>query len=393
MPNLAARAVGELRRHWARYFFASLVLTLAFVTAATALARPDEPRRYEALVVAIGPDSVPNAARRVFESEAFARTILAETGTTLSADVLISEILTLRTTPGSTTLAIESASPDSDLSETLAEAAGDSMARSLEDLGFFTRALEPTPIPEVRRISSPNLVLSVVASLLAVVGWVVTAARTRPGVGPDHPDTTAGQNRARAYSGDPEPDAPTEDELFIRVYREALMTAADSEPPRARVEDANETPALETQPEAALPAVWEPDDTRVPSWPPPTEQGTTDLAVKLRIAMLLEKSFGDKYPRVRRDTTFDGTGEEAQAPETAMPNGTTEMTPGEADELIANILGIGPVYGTRLAELGVTTCEQLANSDPEVIADGTRTQTVTAEDWIRQAQALVESDD
>jgi predicted flap endonuclease-1-like 5' DNA nuclease len=82
----------------------------------------------------------------------------------------------------------------------------------------------------------------------------------------------------------------------------------------------------------------------------------------------------DDHPRV------------AHQPHRVAPSESTTDSPAppKVDDLTA-IKGIGPVFATKLADIGVRSFSDLAGSSAETIAAGLNTSESRAVDWIRQA--------
>lgn len=59
-----------------------------------------------------------------------------------------------------------------------------------------------------------------------------------------------------------------------------------------------------------------------------------------------------------------------------------------ADDL-TELLGIGPVFATRLAQAGIATFAELAASTPGRVMEATGVTEAKANDWIEQATARV----
>jgi predicted flap endonuclease-1-like 5' DNA nuclease len=78
--------------------------------------------------------------------------------------------------------------------------------------------------------------------------------------------------------------------------------------------------------------------------------------------------------------------EEAAPPEEAT-QAMREQTPRATPDDLTAIKGIGPVFAARFEEMGVTSFGELAEQDPQAVADAVGTSTQAARDWITQAQA------
>jgi hypothetical protein len=67
------------------------------------------------------------------------------------------------------------------------------------------------------------------------------------------------------------------------------------------------------------------------------------------------------------------------------PSGETAPAPGDD---LSQIRGVGPVYGARLADAGITRFAALADADPATVAAAAGVTPGRATDWISQAAAL-----
>ncbi|CAN5772436.1 hypothetical protein BH23ACT5_BH23ACT5_02910 [soil metagenome] len=80
---------------------------------------------------------------------------------------------------------------------------------------------------------------------------------------------------------------------------------------------------------------------------------------------------------------------EPEAPAFRTPDLTPSSTPvAGADQPITDIAGIGPVYATRLSEIGVNTIAQLSISRPEQVAAAAQVPLSRAVGWIDRARAI-----
>lgn len=90
---------------------------------------------------------------------------------------------------------------------------------------------------------------------------------------------------------------------------------------------------------------------------------------------------------------------EPQPPTFKVPDGPTEqVTEKQEDEAdsdepsqpaapsLTDISGIGPVYATRLASAGIHTIEQLADADPNKVAEAADVPLTRAEKWVESAR-------
>jgi len=70
--------------------------------------------------------------------------------------------------------------------------------------------------------------------------------------------------------------------------------------------------------------------------------------------------------------------------EEEQAGGEKAPAPAEPEDL-AEVRGIGPVYRSRLAQIGVATFAQLADADPDAVVAATGVLPSRAADWIAQA--------
>lgn len=59
---------------------------------------------------------------------------------------------------------------------------------------------------------------------------------------------------------------------------------------------------------------------------------------------------------------------------------------------ITDVSGIGPVYATRLGEVGINVPAELAKADAQKVAEAAQVSSARAEEWIASARSLTESD-
>lgn len=57
---------------------------------------------------------------------------------------------------------------------------------------------------------------------------------------------------------------------------------------------------------------------------------------------------------------------------------------------ITDVSGIGPVYATRLGEVGINTPADLAKADAQKVADAAQVTSVRAAEWIASAHSVTE---
>lgn len=86
------------------------------------------------------------------------------------------------------------------------------------------------------------------------------------------------------------------------------------------------------------------------------------------------------------DTTQASTTETKQT--TEQPD--TEQDESHVEESIATVDGIGDTYETRLTNAGITTADELANSEIQTVADAAEVSDSKAEKFITTAEQLIE---
>lgn len=84
-------------------------------------------------------------------------------------------------------------------------------------------------------------------------------------------------------------------------------------------------------------------------------------------------------PNVTDDGAGDAEAEDDRAAETSAPATADDLT---------QVKGIGPVYASRLAEVGITTFAALAAADADTIATVADVAGAAAVDWVDQARSL-----
>lgn len=77
---------------------------------------------------------------------------------------------------------------------------------------------------------------------------------------------------------------------------------------------------------------------------------------------------------------------EPQPPAFRVPE-PTPAPPPPPDGSITDIVGIGPVYATRLTTAGIGTLADLAQADADRVADAAKVPRSRAEAWIEAAAA------
>ena len=424
----------ELTRHRLAYLLLGLILTGLFGAVASLALPTDSKPRFEALVVAIGPGPLAGTAESIFDSEAFADEVIGETDIDLSRPEFYSSASI--SPPDSSTLRIEVVFRNAEQAEDLANAAAGAVAVRLAEEGFFTRPLQAQPVGrDVSWFRQDSLALGLASASLVVLLAAGSRARSRPSTPADPATPTAatssenaqpqrspvdvepqktdsqGDSQQSAASPDVEadqsPGSRASSDLHAKLseaarLQRALLERRDDEAAsnpvgfqdpaalmalhRRRLRDqdgdrhsSQAAPDMRTSPDQVL--TERDDEPRAPNDDSQTDQAESDpgtLQSKLRIAMLLQKSFGESIERERRgQLSLDHQG---------RTEGDSVFTAADASELVEKISGIGTVYATRLARLGITTCEQLAECGPAFIARMVKTKQSNAESWIIQAR-------
>jgi predicted flap endonuclease-1-like 5' DNA nuclease len=68
---------------------------------------------------------------------------------------------------------------------------------------------------------------------------------------------------------------------------------------------------------------------------------------------------------------------------------STPPAPEPATDDLTSIKGIGPVYAARLADIGITTFQNLAAADQHTITEATNASASAIAQWISQAQGRI----
>lgn len=76
----------------------------------------------------------------------------------------------------------------------------------------------------------------------------------------------------------------------------------------------------------------------------------------------------------------------AESEDESVDQPDAESETEETAEPVDQISGIGPTYSDRLGSAGIETVADLADSDPETIADAAQVSESRASDWIDRAQ-------
>lgn len=79
-------------------------------------------------------------------------------------------------------------------------------------------------------------------------------------------------------------------------------------------------------------------------------------------------------------------------PPAFRPPDNEQPGPAEPSGSITDVTGIGPVYATRLGEIGINTSTDLAKADAPRVAEAAQVTRARAEEWIASARSLAESD-
>jgi predicted flap endonuclease-1-like 5' DNA nuclease len=79
--------------------------------------------------------------------------------------------------------------------------------------------------------------------------------------------------------------------------------------------------------------------------------------------------------------------DEAAADETAASDAADESTPdGPSGQSVDTIKGIGPAYADRLSALGIETVADLADAEPDYVAEETDISIGRVSNWIERAR-------
>ncbi|MDJ0925377.1 MAG: helix-hairpin-helix domain-containing protein [Acidimicrobiia bacterium] len=76
-------------------------------------------------------------------------------------------------------------------------------------------------------------------------------------------------------------------------------------------------------------------------------------------------------------------------PHEPPPHYRSTPPPAPQPDDLTEIKGIGPVYASRLSDMGITTFRTLADANPETIATALGLSLESAADWASQAAARI----
>lgn len=156
-------------------------------------------------------------------------------------------------------------------------------------------------------------------------------------------------------------------ETEVTVEREADEAAAEPE--------SAETETAGTEPDGAETAGAEPDEgTAEPSESEVDEPVAAETDATASTESLVEEEAAAADPT--------GAAEPAEA---AGPESEDTEVAGEDAGSVDSIKGIGPAYADRLGEIGIDTVADLADADPEAVAEGANVGESRASTWIERA--------
>lgn len=351
-----------MRAHRVRFASLAVAIVIA-VTTVGYLATSTEPYyETEALVIAteleIRVDSLPRTAVAIFNGGTVAARAVELAGTDLDPDDLIPWIVEAQPLENTGVIEIDARHPDPELAAAYANAAGRALAEELNligpGLGTFTLQI-PAPVPTTPRQQSvlPIVAISLVAAAALVIGVAALIAVFSP-------STSAATTS---------PTAPTP------AGRKGAATVTPS---------AAESPAAAPQPSPAM--ARKPSENNAP---PSSDGKRSD-----------KKSRSDKAPGTTAKQPGEDDLDELDLTEIEplvhhldriprpAPIHPLASSSEQANALMESISGVGPVFGARLAALGITKVSELASADPKWVADAVEVRREVVVDWIRQAMGL-----
>lgn len=125
----------------------------------------------------------------------------------------------------------------------------------------------------------------------------------------------------------------------------------------------------------------------------PSDAESSELMKRLREAARVQTELRRAARKHDRNSPSSGI---AYLPRRAEDAGGLRASSGSGDSqpdarnVIVNISGIGAAFGTRLASIGITTVERLAQCDPAWLAERIDVKLSSAEDWVDQALSMTE---
>ena len=148
---------------------------------------------------------------------------------------------------------------------------------------------------------------------------------------------------------------------------------ADAEP----TESGGTEVTIEREPDRESPGTEDNGDTDRATASGTTETGATDATAGSADTATERASADTATEQASADTATE------QASADTADDATEESGPGS--EPTNAIKGIGPTYSERLGEAGIETVADLADSDPETVADAAKTGESKAMSWIDRA--------
>lgn len=340
--------IGLIRAHRGKFAGLAVAIVIA-VTTVGYLATSTEPYyETEALVIAteleIRVESLPRTAVAIFNGGTVAARTVELAGTDLDPDDLIPGIVVAQPLENTGVIEIDARHPDPELAAQYANAAGTALAEELNligpGLGTFTLQI-PAPVPTEPTQQSllPIIVISLVAASVLVIGLAALIAVFAP--------TTSATPTAQS------------------VPAPGTRPNGGTGPPKAALQP---RPSVTTSQDGSAPPSSDGDrsDGKTRKSSAPGEDDLSELALD-EIEPLVHHL--DSIPRPGPLHPLASSSEQAYA-------------------LMESISGVGPVFGARLAALGITRVSELAAADPKWVADAVEVRREVVVDWIRQAIGL-----
>jgi predicted flap endonuclease-1-like 5' DNA nuclease len=293
-------------------------------------------------------ESLPRTAVAIFNAPTVAARAVELAGTDIAPDDLIPAVVQVNPLENTGVIEIDAQHPDPELAALYANSAGRALAEEMNlvgpGLGTFSLQI-PAAVPEdaVEPSILPILAVSVAAAAVLVVGVAALAAmfsrqRGTTSVAPSSAPvaTATGPANPSPAQSRPAPSTPAP-----RVVAERRHDSAPS------ASDGNKPHAKKKQPK-------------------PGEDDADELKVDELEPFVHHL---DRIPRPAPIHPLASSAEQAYA-------------------LMESISGVGPVFGARLAALGITKVSELAAADPKWVADAVEVRREVVIDWIRQAIGL-----
>jgi hypothetical protein len=357
-----ADVMALMRRHRVR-FAALAAAIVVLVTTIGYITTSREPYyETEALVIAteleIRIESLPRTAVAIFNAGTVATKAAQLAGTGIDPDDLIPGIVQVNPLENTGVIEITAQHPDPELAALYANSAGAALAGEMNLVGpglgtFSLQIPAPVPTETIEPSILPILAISLVAAAVLVVGVAALTAM----LSKDRTLQQAVEQKPAAAEQQPTAEPPP-------APGATAPTIAPVHVDKVWAELRQPIPKSESDGKAA--SRMEPDGRTTKKKQKPGEDDLNELQVDELEPFVHHL---DRIPRPAPVHPLASSAEQAYA-------------------LMESISGVGPVFGARLAALGITKVSELAAADPKWVADAVEVRREVVIDWIRQAIGL-----